>query len=91
MLQLPPLTNVLHWLQKHGENHYSPNYGQKLFFYSFLAVFLLRYARVLTNIVGKVRYRPEPIPSNPTYHASDITVVLPTTDLISEIFHHVIQ
>jgi hypothetical protein len=58
---------------------------------SFLFVFLLRYIRVLTSLYGTYKYRPTPIPLNPTYHITDVTVIIPTTDLMSNTLHHVVR
>lgn len=55
----------------------------------FLVVFLLRYARVVTNVFGNLKYRPTPRPQSPKHHASDITVVIPTTHLMSVTLYRV--
>jgi len=57
----------------------------------FLFVFLLRYTRVLISLYGTYRYRPTPIPLNPTYHINDVTVIIPTTDLMCETLHNVVR
>jgi hypothetical protein len=57
----------------------------------FTAVFVLRYIRVVGTIVGSIRYRPTPIPSNPKHQASDVTVVIPTTEILSETFRDVVH
>ncbi|KAH6869921.1 hypothetical protein BKA58DRAFT_315464 [Alternaria rosae] len=59
--------------------------------FSFLFVFLLRYLRVLISLYGTYRYRPTPIPLNPTYHINDVTVIIPTTDLMCETLHNVVR
>jgi hypothetical protein len=43
------------------------------------------------TIVGSIRYRPTPIPSNPKHQASDVTVVIPTTEILSETFRDVVH
>lgn len=60
-------------------------------YWLFVVTFSIRYSRVLINMVGRHRYRPIPIPSNPTYHASAVTVVVPTTELNSTVFHDIVE
>lgn len=57
----------------------------------FLGVFLLRYARGIANIFGNLHYRPIPIRSDLFHKATDITVVLPTTDIMSATIHRVLR
>ncbi|KAF1917108.1 hypothetical protein BDU57DRAFT_575823 [Ampelomyces quisqualis] len=44
-----------------------------------------------TTILGNHRYRSVSRPSDTTYHARDVTVVIPTTDILSNTFHHVVN
>ncbi|CAN9165192.1 unnamed protein product [Alternaria alternata] len=57
-------------------------FQQNFYPLSFLFIFFLRYIRVVTSLYGTYRYRPTPIPLSPTYHTTDVTVIIPTTDLI---------
>lgn len=57
----------------------------------FLAVFGLRYIRVLSNIIGNVVYKPSRILQKPKYDASDITVMIPTMGFGSELLHQVVK
>lgn len=57
-------------------------FQQNFYPLSFLFLFLLRYIRVVTSLYGIYKYRPTPIPLSPTYHTTDVTVIIPTTDLI---------
>lgn len=57
----------------------------------FIATFALRYVRVLSNIVGNVLYRPSRIPPKPKYTASDVTVMVATMGLNSELLHRVVK
>ncbi|KAH7090786.1 hypothetical protein FB567DRAFT_558923 [Paraphoma chrysanthemicola] len=43
------------------------------------------------NIWGNLRYRATPVPHKATYHASDITIVIPTIDLAPATLHRVIS
>ncbi|KAF1836877.1 hypothetical protein BDW02DRAFT_614055 [Decorospora gaudefroyi] len=43
------------------------------------------------SLYGTYIYRPTPIPPNPTYGVSDITIIIPTTDLMSITLHNVLQ
>jgi hypothetical protein len=58
---------------------------------TFLFVFLLRYIRVLISFHGTTQYRPAPLLSDPTYHISDITIIMPTTNLLLTTLHNVIR
>jgi hypothetical protein len=58
-------------------------------FFAFL--FLFRYTRVLLSLLGNHKYRPVSTPSNPNYHARDVTVVIPITGIMSNTFHHVVS
>ncbi|TKA33254.1 hypothetical protein B0A50_00807 [Salinomyces thailandicus] len=46
----------------------------------FVAVFawLFRYVRLVVNCISHWTYRPIPIPENPTYRSSDVTIICPT-------------
>lgn len=57
----------------------------------FAFLFLFRYIRVLLSILGNHRYLSASMLSNPSYHARDVTVVIPTMDIMSDTFHHVIK
>lgn len=54
-------------------------------------VFLLRYTRGILNILGNFQYRPMAVQSGLMYKAADITVVLPTTDIMSATIHRVMR
>jgi hypothetical protein len=54
-------------------------------------VFLLRYTRVAMSIIGNLRYRPTSRSTSPKFKASDLTVVIPTTDIMPETFHRVVR
>ncbi|KAL1792305.1 hypothetical protein ACET3X_008812 [Alternaria dauci] len=58
---------------------------------TFLFVFLLRYIRVITSLYGTYKYQPTPIPLEPTYHITDVTVIITTTYLMSKTLHHVVR
>ncbi|CAN9422545.1 unnamed protein product [Alternaria alternata] len=66
-------------------------FQQNVYPLSFLSIFLLRYIRVVISLYGTYRYRPTPIPLSPTYHTTDVTVIIPTTDLMSSTLRHVIR
>lgn len=57
----------------------------------FTAVFLLRYTRGIANVFGSLRYRPAPVRSNLLYKPADITVLIPTTDVMSTTVHRVLR
>ncbi|KAF9698179.1 hypothetical protein EKO04_003469 [Ascochyta lentis] len=61
------------------------------YFWFFLAVFGLRYIRVISNIIGNVVYRPSCVAWKPKYDASDVTVMIPTMGLNSELLHQVVK
>jgi hypothetical protein len=63
----------------------------KLASFAFALVFLFRYTRVALTVLGHSRYRPTAISKFPTYKASDVTVVIPTTDMMPETFHTVVR
>ncbi|KAH7117041.1 hypothetical protein B0J11DRAFT_552943 [Dendryphion nanum] len=50
-------------------------------------MFMFRYIRVITNFFAYCAYRPTPIPKNPTFKPSDVTIVIPTTALNLETLH----
>jgi hypothetical protein len=54
-------------------------------------VFLLRYTRVIASSIGNYKYRPTPTPRTPSYRVTDVTVVICTTDIMSETFVKVVQ
>lgn len=54
-------------------------------------IFLFRYTRVAMTIIGNLRYRPTSISTSPKFSASDLTVVIPTTDIMPETFHRVVR
>jgi hypothetical protein len=59
--------------------------------WSFIFVFLLRYTRVITTIIGNLRYRPTRTSPSPTYTPSEVTVVITTVDVVPETFHKVVR
>jgi hypothetical protein len=58
---------------------------------TFLYVFLFRYIRVFISLNGTFRYRPAPLLFDPTYQISDITIIIPTTNLMSTALHNVVR
>jgi hypothetical protein len=54
-------------------------------------VFLLRYTRIIASSIGNYKYRPTPLPNASTYHGSNITVVIPTTNLMTHTLHRVVR
>jgi len=54
-------------------------------------VFLLRYTRVAMTIIGNLKYRQTDVSRSPKFNASDLTVVIPTTDIMPETFHRVVR
>lgn len=69
----------------------SSQFSSNKYLWSFVAVFGLRYIRVLFNIIGNILYRPTAIVRNPRYNASDVTVMIPTIGLNSEPLHRVVK
>jgi hypothetical protein len=65
--------------------------GSKLTTFAFIFIFLFRYTRVALTILGHSRYHPTPISKTPKYQALDVTVVIPTTNLMLETFHRVMR
>ncbi|KAH3905530.1 hypothetical protein HBI56_200340 [Parastagonospora nodorum] len=43
------------------------------------------------SIIGNLRYRPTSRSTSPKFKASDLTVVIPTTDIVPETFHRVVR
>lgn len=53
----------------------------------FMFLFVFRYLRLIVHIVGfYLIYKPTPVPSNPTIHRSDCTIIIPTVDPENEGF-----
>jgi hypothetical protein len=65
--------------------------GPRLTTFAFVFVFLFRYIRVALTVLGHSKYRSMPISKTPKYKASDVTVVIPTTDMMPETFHRVVR
>ncbi|KKA31075.1 hypothetical protein TD95_004595 [Thielaviopsis punctulata] len=52
----------------------------------FVFVFVFKYARALVQQVGYLASKPSPLPLNPHYLPSDVTVIVPTIDPSNEDF-----
>ncbi len=61
------------------------------YLHAFLALFLFRYVRVIISIYGNAKYRATPIPDNPSYDASNVTVVIATAGILSDNLHSVVH
>lgn len=69
----------------------SSQFSSNKYLRSFVAVFGLRYIRVLFNIIGNILYMPTAIMRNPRYDASDVTVMILAIGLNSELLHRVVK
>ncbi|KAK7955947.1 uncharacterized protein PG986_005169 [Apiospora aurea] len=59
---------------------------------AFAALFLFRHWRTIMQFVGRLIYRPSPVPSKPTYLPSkDVTVVMPTIDPATPTFRRCLK
>lgn len=58
---------------------------------AFISVFLFRYTRVALTVLGHSLYRPTAISKSPKYKVSDVTVFIPTTDIMPETFRRVVR
>lgn len=61
------------------------------YLWAFIAVFGLRYMRVISNIVGNLIYRPTAVPHEPSHNASDVTVMIPTIGLNTALLYQVVK
>src|ERR1700712_3065152 len=46
----------------------------------FWGLFLFRYVRLLVHIIAYQLYMPAPVPTNPKYGRSNVTVIIPTIE-----------
>ena len=49
-------------------------------FLFFPALFLIRYTRLVVNLIGFCLYKPTPVPDRPTLKPSDVSVIIPTVE-----------
>lgn len=47
---------------------------------AFWSLFVFRYFRLAVNIVSYLKYKPSPIPANPSYTSRDVTILIPTVE-----------
>ena len=57
----------------------------------FLVIFLFRYVRLVVHIVAFWKYKPYPVPENPSYTSKDVTVIVPTVKPYGEEFDECIR
>ncbi|KAK7436847.1 hypothetical protein VKT23_014483 [Stygiomarasmius scandens] len=67
------------------------NWVQDPYIRAFGSLFLFRYVRSVVNAIAYYRARPTPIPAKPTYHPSDVTVVIPTVKIGTPDFECVVR
>lgn len=51
---------------------------------TFQILFIFKYLKVVVHTLSFLLYRPIPIPTQPTIHPSDVTVIIPTVGAIDE-------
>ena len=61
------------------------------YFWLFAALFGLRYIRVISNIFGNIIYRPTILARSPKYNATNVTVMIPTMGLNSDLLQGVVN
>ena len=61
------------------------------YLHAFMALFFFRYIPVVISMYGNAKYRSTTIPNKPSYHASNVTVVIATANLMSDNLHKVIR
>lgn len=54
-------------------------------------VFGFRYFRAVANFIAYCNYKPTPIPQQPSFRPTDVSVIIPTTALDSIVFHKVVE